>query len=238
MEEKKAMTPINYRDEKYAQVRKDAIRAHEKMTTLANYTPFRMCDLASELGIEVKEEDIKAFVFWFDQSLKDQPASDCYHYLMGISQMENEFWEDTYVCRRNRAKTFRLREIKDGKVIRTLAYDGSNEFTVRNWNYENGKLIWGTIYPFPRERFLPLMMVVDQWFQELKEGDKDEKGIYDRRVLPPMEPLPEGKSDWQIVIANKAAHLFNPKFSYAEKILDILRGIHPDIEQIIEGMSN
>lgn len=200
------------------EIREKALLAREIIKSRANYTRFRICDLAKDVGIELTEDEIPLFVRIFDHGIKgEDPEKATFHALTGYHPSTKEYSMDTYVCRRGMIRKFSLVKAKDHKMIRSVSFTEHQEVQIRN--YDEKGLRDGTIYPVPEEDYLSLMMIMDQWYREL---DKEN---------PPNAPEnSEAPADWQVEFNSYThASFYDPRYNHAEEVLGIIRRIHPEI---------
>lgn len=207
-----------------------AFIAREAIQSWPNYTPFRICELVKTLGIELEDEDIPVFVNCFDYAHhKGWPAGYAYHAYADLGLTTEEYRKDTYVCRNNMVNGFVLKEVRDNMVFHSFDFVNYHELYVRN--YDDLGLIDGTIYPVLHEDFIPLMMLMDKWRNELLE-ESPESVHANGDVLVPLDNCLVNGADWQIEFRPyKQTHFYDPNHNHAQEALRIIRGIHPDMER-------
>ena len=227
------MKPMSYYDRFDPRIRKEARRAREKMISMPNYTPFRICDICRELGIEVAEEDIPGFIRCFDRRELGKPDYDVYRFRHG-SYDKRAFTADTYVCRDHMVRGFQLNEITRDKHHCSIAFDWNHEIKIR---YYDEQLIRGIILPVSSEEYLEAIRIADKWRDEIVEKYPDCECI---DYLPTLADPLNDKEYWQIRFCRDAedprrgtsADLFDPQFNHARDLLGILCRNHLEIEQI------
>lgn len=210
-------------------IKEDAFAAREYIQSLPNYTPFRICDLVKELGIELEEKDIWKFIEAFDHTLFSHPSDYANHAYVDCGMPEKEYNMDTYVCRRNMLEKITLREVKDGTTIRYVTFSGPCEFQVRD--YKDYRLIGGKIYPITQKNFCSLMSLMDRWSQEQKRGSWT-KEIVNQGNPGSSDKQETNQSVWILELKYGFIDLSKTHSNYAEEALGIIRSLHPDMEKI------
>ena len=210
-------------------IRKDAVTAREYIQLLPNYTPFRICDLVKELGIELKEEDIWKFVYTFDYGPLHGMPDYAYHAFADYGISRKEYIMDTYVCRRDMIREFKLKEVKNKTTIRSVTFADCNEIQIRN--YDDLGLIDGKIYPITHKDRCSLMSLMDRWYRELKKGFEatDDDNQNDPGSMKEQDP---NQLVWELEFKFGIIDFFNSRCNHAEEVLEIIRSLHPDMEQI------
>ena len=216
----------------------NAERVRVKIQSLPNYTLTSAKELAEELKLVLHDEDIPLFMKTLLQT--PHPYSRDYarlHFTWTINDYLAAYAAQVRVTRDNMVNRL--------VITQRIGYDRMTEYVevkrsevvVRHYD-ENQHFTGGIIYPLPEEDALRIMIIADQWLQELPP--RETIPIVNGVLKCPVSPSPVASSwKWEIAFYSYAGTHLDQAFSsapyspHADEIKEIIGKVLPEVEPYI-----